>query len=152
MKWNCRFIRPGIHNAYRELVFFDIARANERNIGSETLNCCCEFCLQGGRKQRSIIIFGLQHKAVLIESHPFKEFDIAKVVSLIDGSPAYGDNDVIDVSNHPVWDIKRTRQLDIEITFALGVSSSKPAININFAYQVSYINIGAPKGLYENER
>ena len=85
---------------------------------------------------------------------PQKNPDITLVVSFINGAPAYGHNyDIVNLCNHTVWNIKRARQLNVRITFALGACCSKPAININFVHVKfhRYTNIGAPICLYESK-
>ena len=73
--------------------------------------------------------------------------------SFIYGGPTRRYNDIINVGNNPVGIIKRTGKLNIEVAFAVAITSSETAINVNFvkikAHQ--YINTLRLLFLYEVE-
>ncbi len=66
------------------------------------------------------------------DSAPARHAYIAVSISFINCAPAYGDDDIVNMSNHPIWYIKRAGQLNANIGLALRMFRPKTAINIKF--------------------
>ena len=52
----------------------------------------------------------------------------------VNGAPAYGNNDIIDMGNNAVRDVKGPGQLNAEIRFTFGIRCPESAVNINFGH------------------
>ncbi len=72
-------------------------------------------------------------KSQVRSSHvaPATNANVTSLVSFINCAPTQRYNDVVNISNHPVLDIKIAQQLNIKITLVLKISRSESGINVD---------------------